>query len=188
MAKPGATFEEGRLIGAGVWNMFGRKRDGTSGTTLVGQGAVIEGSLESEQDIHVDGRVGGSVESAGTVSIGAAGAVLGRVRGDTVTIGGRVEGTVTATSCLHMLSTGCIQGDAFYGSLEVDRGGVIEGQTTPLTSAQAVPEAPAPSDPPRLLPEVTSTLLYPPPPPPPSNGAGLARPPSVPPPPPPEPS
>ncbi len=164
-------------------DVFGRKRDGASGTTVVGQGAVIEGSLESEEDIHVEGRISGSVASAGAVSIGAAGAVIGSVRAETVTIGGRVEGTVTATCCLHMLSTGCIQGDALYGSLEVDRGGVIEGQTTPLTGSQAVPEAPAPPDPPRLLPEVTSTLLYPPPPPP-SNGAGQARPPSIPPPPP----
>lgn len=162
--------------------VFGRKREAT-GATLIGQGAVIEGSLQSDQDIHVDGRVTGSVESAGSVSIGTSGAVRGSVRGENVTVGGRIEGTVTATSCLHMLSTGCVQGDALYGSLEVDRGGVIEGQTTPITGSEAVPVAPDPPDPPRLLPEATSTLLYPPPPPPPSNGAG-ARPPSVPPPPP----
>jgi cytoskeletal protein CcmA (bactofilin family) len=111
--------------------MFGYRRRAKNGT-VIASGASLEGSLRSDGEIHVEGRVHGSVDSTATVSVGTTGTIHGDVRADEVTVGGRVEGTVVATARLRMLATGTIQGDARYGSLEVDRGGQIEGRTVPI--------------------------------------------------------
>lgn len=111
--------------------MFGHRRRAKNGT-VIASGAFLEGSLRSDGDVHVEGRVRGSVDGAAAVSVGPTGTIQGDVRADEVTVGGRVEGTVIATARLHMLSTGTIQGDARYGSLEVDRGGQIEGRAVPI--------------------------------------------------------
>ena len=44
-------------------------------------------------------------------------------------IAGRVEGTVVADERLHVLKNGSVQGDVYYGKLQVDSGGVIDGRS-----------------------------------------------------------
>jgi cytoskeletal protein CcmA (bactofilin family) len=136
--------------------------------TVIAAGASIEGTVRCEGALHVDGRIQGSVESVSTVSVGADGMIKGDVLADEVTVGGRIEGTVIAASRLHMLSTGAIYGDARYGSLEVDRGGLIEGRTIPISGlASPAPETPIADD--ALVeiapaPDSAATRLTPPPP------------------------
>jgi len=110
--------------------MFGKKRD--ANLTSVGVGAVFFGSIQSAGDIHVEGKIEGSVISMSAVSVGPQGIIVGDVKADSVTVGGRIEGTVVAQSRLYMMPGGIIKGDAHYGSLKVDDGGVIDGSTATL--------------------------------------------------------
>lgn len=108
--------------------MFGKSKS-PEGATVIGAGDSIEGSLVIEGMLHVDGRVRGDVKTAGQVSIGPEGLIVGEVEADVVTIAGRIEGRLVAQSHLHVLCTGVFEGDAFFGSLQVDRGGVVHGRT-----------------------------------------------------------
>lgn len=103
--------------------MFGRRPP-----TLLGPASVFRGTFECSEDAQIDGRFEGSIQSSAAVIVGVSGEVQGDISADTVTVAGRVEGSVIARHGLHMLSTGSIKGDATYGTLEVDRGGVIEGR------------------------------------------------------------
>lgn len=115
--------------------MFGKSKK-PAGATVIGAGDSIEGSLIIEGMLHVDGQIQGDVRAAGQVSIGPDGLIVGEVEADVVTIAGRVEGRLVAQSHLHVLSTGVFEGDAFFGSLQVDRGGVVHGSTADLDTAK----------------------------------------------------
>jgi cytoskeletal protein CcmA (bactofilin family) len=115
--------------------MFGRKPP-----TTVGAGTKLRGTIDGgSDDVQVDGQFEGSIQTDSDVTVTAGGAVLGDIRADSVTIGGRVDGTVVAHQQLRMLATGHLHGDAHYGTLEVERGGVIEGRATSDTDGAALP-------------------------------------------------
>ena len=107
--------------------MFG-KQSGSS-TTIIGRGARFVGTLDLEGAVHIEGRCEGTVRAQGHLSVGPRGSVVGELAGRMVTIAGQVEGTVVAQETLHVLKTGGMKGDAYYGRLKVDCGGVIDGRT-----------------------------------------------------------
>ena len=125
--------------------MFGRKTPTAVGPQTVFRGALVCG----DDDLVVAGRIEGTITSEAAVTVVEGGVVTGDVTARVVIVGGRIEGTVVARERLRMRPTGHIQGDARYGSLEVDRGGVIDGHTSALHPGRPALEAavitPAPS-------------------------------------------
>lgn len=109
--------------------MFGSKssRPTTGSATVISNGAVIVGSVRAAGPLRLDGRVEGAVIAEGDAAIGDTGAVLGDVVADELIVQGTVEGTVNVRDDLHLGSHACIRGDVRYGTLQVDRGGVIAG-------------------------------------------------------------
>lgn len=118
--------------------MFGRRKN--SNTTIIGRGARFVGSLELEGPVHIEGECEGTIRAKTELSIGSRGSVLGEVTGSVVTVAGRVEGTVVANEALYVLKTGTLKGDAFYGKLQVDSGGVIDGRSHQGPPSAAVSE------------------------------------------------
>src|SRR5262245_59107866 len=106
--------------------MFGKKP-----ATTVGATTVVRGNFEAgDDDVAVQGRVEGDLRTTGAVTGGVTGVVIGDIEADSVTVAGRVQGVVTARGRLYMHSSGRIDGNVAYGTLEVDRGGIIEGHST----------------------------------------------------------
>lgn len=122
--------------------MFGRKP-----STAVGESSRLRGDLDcGDDELVVAGVIEGTIESNATVTVVEGGAVIGDVTAVVVIVGGRIEGRVIARERLAMRPTGRIQGDACYGSLEVERGGVIEGRASALHESlkEALHERPPP--------------------------------------------
>jgi cytoskeletal protein CcmA (bactofilin family) len=109
--------------------MFGKKTAAATEPTVIGQGAVIEGSLRVSGRVQVDGRIEGSLTVDGMVSVGPTGSVVGDVEADELAVGGRVEGNVTARKHLYVAATGAVCGELCYGSLQVERGAVLDGRS-----------------------------------------------------------
>jgi cytoskeletal protein CcmA (bactofilin family) len=109
--------------------MFGKTSSHSSNTTIIGRGAHFTGTLELEGDAHVEGQCEGTIRAQTQLSVGQHGSVTGELSAGVVVIAGRVEGTTIARETLHVLSTGSLAGDVFYGRLQVDSGGVIDGRT-----------------------------------------------------------
>jgi cytoskeletal protein CcmA (bactofilin family) len=108
--------------------MFGNKsRSESAEPTVIGSGTVVEGSIRVGGPIQVDGQIDGALIAEGDAAIGRTGSVLGDVFADDLMIAGRVEGNVTVRDHLHVASGGSMLGEARYGSLQVDRGGVLAG-------------------------------------------------------------
>jgi len=132
--------------------MFGRKTThAASEPTVLGRGAVVEGTIRACGPIQIDGQVDGTLLVDGAVSVGPNGSVTGELVADEIAVGGRVEGKLTARSHLHIAPGGSVRGEVRYGSLQVDRGGVLDGTTGQgLGAAETAPSATAtrPSKPP----------------------------------------
>ena len=95
--------------------------------TVIGRGAMIEGTVRASGRIQIDGQIDGRLEVDGHVSVGPNGRITGEVIADDLVVGGRVEGKVTAKNHLHVASTGAVKGEVRYGTLQVDRGAAFDG-------------------------------------------------------------
>lgn len=101
---------------------------------MIASATSVKGSLFcGADDTRIDGRLEGSIACEATVTVSEGAHVAGDVDAKIVVVGGVVEGTVIAHERLHMLATGRVHGDAKYGTLQVDRGGVVKGRTMTLT-------------------------------------------------------
>ena len=107
---------------------------------MIAQGSTVRGTLQVHGVVQVDGVVEGNLIAEGHVSVGPEGRVIGDVQADALSVGGHVEGTAVVRGHMHLLSTGRVQGDATYETLEVDRGGVVDGRTQVLQEVQRVPD------------------------------------------------
>lgn len=105
--------------------------------TVVGHGTAIEGTLKAEGSVHIDGMIHGGVEGADVVSVGPDGAVHGEVNAASqVVVGGAVEGIVRVAGLLRVRAGGRVSGEAHYLSLEVEKGGLLQGTSHQLDTAE----------------------------------------------------
>jgi cytoskeletal protein CcmA (bactofilin family) len=109
--------------------MFGKKATSAAEPTVIGRGSVFEGNIRASGHIQVDGHIDGTLHVDGQVSVGPQGVITGEVMADELVIGGRVQGKAHARGHLHVASGGSVRGEVRYGTLQIDRGGVIDGTT-----------------------------------------------------------
>lgn len=111
--------------------MFGNKSKTNASTepTVIGRGTLIEGTVRVSGRVQVDGSIDGTLIAEGPVSVGPSGAINGEVVAHELAVGGRVEGKVSVREHLHVAPNGICRGEVRYGSLQVDRGGVLDGST-----------------------------------------------------------
>ena len=105
--------------------------DGTRSeeATVISKGVKIEGKLSCSGNIRLDGEVQGDISSEGVVIIGENGKVNGQINADSITIGGRVAGTVRAKDKVVLEAKANLKGDIITKILSVDAGAVFNGNT-----------------------------------------------------------
>jgi cytoskeletal protein CcmA (bactofilin family) len=94
---------------------------------VLGKSLHVHGDLKAQGAFRIDGRVEGSVASAGAVIIGEGGAVHGDVSGTDIVVAGQVVGNVTARGHLDIVSSGRVEGDINAKSFRIETGGVFCG-------------------------------------------------------------
>jgi cytoskeletal protein CcmA (bactofilin family) len=103
-------------------------KESASGTiSLVSQQVVVEGEIQGDENLHVDGRVKGSIRLNGDLFVGANGVVEAEVEARNVIIKGALTGKVLAREQLEVQSTGRFNGESTAGSYEIREGAVFEG-------------------------------------------------------------
>src|SRR3954464_13847645 len=120
--------------------MFGRrKQTSTRIDTLLGRTANLNGDLEFSGGLHLDGRVNGNVRSnaddGGALSVSASGFIEGRVEVTNIVMNGTVNGDMCARERLVLGGKARINGNVFYGVIEMAPGAVITGKLIPLSEA-----------------------------------------------------
>jgi cytoskeletal protein CcmA (bactofilin family) len=128
--------------------MFGRrKQTSTRIDTLLGRTANLNGDLEFSGGLHLDGRVNGNVHSSaedgGALSVSESGFIEGRVEVTNIVMNGTVNGDMYARDRLVLGGKARINGNVYYGVIEMAPGAVITGKLIPLTQGAAAADVPA---------------------------------------------
>ncbi len=131
--------------------MLYRKRNERSpaglDTSLIARGTVIRGDLRFSGTLHLDGRIEGTVvaeEEDAMLTLSDSGQVQGEIRVPHALINGHVTGDVHVSARLELGSSGRIDGDLRYHTLEMAAGAQLNGRIS--RQAEELPrELPAPA-------------------------------------------
>lgn len=127
--------------------MFSRESRPPRIDTLIGKGARVQGDIEYEGGMHLDGAVAGSVRSGpapdSTLSVSASGSIEGSVEVPNVLLEGRVKGDIRARERVVLGASARVEGDVYYGIIEMTVGAQIMGKLVRLPPAKATGTAAA---------------------------------------------
>ena len=97
--------------------------------TIISNGVKVEGKISSDGSIRIEGNILGDIDSNGNVTIGELGEVFGKVNGVSITIGGKVQGTINAKEKLILESKADLKGDVYTKILVVEAGASFDGKS-----------------------------------------------------------
>ena len=125
--------------------MFNRDTKQARIDTLIGKASRVHGDLEFAGGLHLDGSIAGNVRadpSAGSsLSISETGSIEGNVEADNVMLNGAVRGDIVARERIVLGATATVQGNVYYGVIEMTLGAQIMGKLTrvPDKGVETVP-------------------------------------------------
>ncbi len=95
--------------------------------TIIGTGTIIEGNVESSDNLRVEGTLKGTIKTKSKIVLGASAVVEGDVYARNAEIQGKVKGKIEVTELL-ILGDGCkVHGDIITNKLEVRDGASFNG-------------------------------------------------------------
>jgi cytoskeletal protein CcmA (bactofilin family) len=114
--------------------------------SLLAQNLVIEGSIQSDSEVQIDGLVRGDVRVE-RLTIGETGRIEGQVAAETAEVRGRVVGAIIAKQ-VRLFSSASVEGDITAEQLAIEPGASFEGRSIKLQRPKAaVAPSPAPTPP-----------------------------------------
>jgi len=107
--------------------------------TLIGANTRINGDVQFSGGLHVDGTIEGNVsadQSSGSkLSISDSGKVQGSIHVANVVLNGLVQGDIVAQTRVDLGRTAQVNGDVYYGLIEMTMGAQINGKLIHQTAA-----------------------------------------------------
>ena len=127
--------------------MFSRDSRPPQIDTLIGKGVRVEGDIDFLGGMHLDGAIAGNVRSdaapGSTLSVSETGSIEGSVEVPNVILQGQVRGDIHAAERVVLGATARVEGDVYYGVIEMTLGAQIMGKLVRLAPAAAAAGAAA---------------------------------------------
>jgi cytoskeletal protein CcmA (bactofilin family) len=126
--------------------MFNRDTKPARIDTLIGKASRVHGDLEFAGGLHLDGSIAGNVRADpsedSSLSISETGSIDGNVEAGSVMLSGTVRGDIHARGRVVLGATARVQGNVYYGVIEMTLGAQIMGKLTRLSDKadEPVPE------------------------------------------------
>ena len=95
--------------------------------SIIGSGSAVDGDIDVDGLLRIDGDVRGSLRVTGKVVVGSAGRVEAPIRARSAIIGGTVKGDVYVLERLRILEGGVVIGNVFAPRFEAEEGTVVHG-------------------------------------------------------------
>jgi cytoskeletal protein CcmA (bactofilin family) len=130
-------------------NMFSRDTKQARIDTLIGKASRVHGDLEFAGGLHLDGSIAGNVRAepveGSSLSVSETGSIEGNVEAGNVMLSGSVRGDIVARERVVLGATAKVQGNVYYGVIEMTLGAQIMGKLTRLSekTAETAPEGAA---------------------------------------------
>ena len=115
-------------------------------STWIGQDTLVEGKITTREDICIQGRLKGAVESSAAVLIPEGGHVEADIVARNVTIHGRVAGDVEAVEKAEIGASGVLAGGILAATVVVHAGATFEGSVRSRNKPESKPGQPAPEE------------------------------------------
>jgi cytoskeletal protein CcmA (bactofilin family) len=110
--------------------------------TFFSAGSRIEGTLELEGEVKLDGQISGKVAGTGVIVIGEHANLQADVSAPMIVVHGVVRGELRATDRLELHRTAKVKGVISAPRLRVDEGAVFEGECKMAIKDAAKVDAP----------------------------------------------
>ena len=104
--------------------------DGTFVNSIVGEGTRLNGELDLNGLLRIDGDFSGTIRTNGKVLIGKNGRAKCTITASTVVVGGALRGNIYSSEKVIILSSGIIFGNIFTPRLIVEEGVILDGTCT----------------------------------------------------------
>jgi len=111
--------------------------EGSQDVTIISNGVKVEGKISSDSSMRIDGTIQGDINCQQNVTIGEHGDVNGKVNGQSITIGGKVHGSVSAKQKLILESKSQLKGDVFTKILVVEAGANFDGKSNMVGAGES---------------------------------------------------
>jgi cytoskeletal protein CcmA (bactofilin family) len=111
------------------------------GLSIVAFGMTVNGDLDSQGTVKVEGAVNGQIRSRGQVLVARDGAVVGDIEAREAIVGGVVQGSIRAEERVEVQAGASIEGDITTRRIMVAEGGLLNGL---VHMAESVVEAQSP--------------------------------------------
>ncbi|MFL6600598.1 MAG: polymer-forming cytoskeletal protein [Steroidobacteraceae bacterium] len=130
--------------------MFNRDTKQARIDTLIGKASRVHGDLEFAGGLHLDGSIAGNVRAnpiqGSSLSISETGSIEGNVEAVNVMLNGSVLGDIIARERVVLGATARVQGNVYYGVIEMTLGAQIMGKLTRVSGkGDPLPEGAAES-------------------------------------------
>jgi len=113
--------------------------------SILGENCRLNGNIETASKVILCGNFEGAI-SCNTLETGVDSRVSAKIIAGDVLISGFFEGEIVCHNVLTVARTGRVFGKVSYGTLTVEAGGIIEGNTSKLQSRDkkvlSIPESP----------------------------------------------
>ena len=106
-----------------------KKDEGSVGERWLEVDASMTGTLAFKDPVNlqINGRFEGTLDTKGNLSIGEKATVKATIRGEAITIGGTVQGTISATSHVELLASARVTGKVISPRVMMKDGAVLHG-------------------------------------------------------------
>jgi len=91
------------------------------------EGTTIEGTINSQSNIRIDGTVNGMINTKGRLVVGPKGRIEGDVICNNAEVEGTIDGQIKVNELLSLRSTAKILGDMHTGKLAIEPGASFTG-------------------------------------------------------------
>ncbi|MBK7232509.1 MAG: polymer-forming cytoskeletal protein [Saprospiraceae bacterium] len=102
-------------------------------------GTLVEGTVQADSDIRVDGTLRGTLVCKGKVIIGPKGQIEGEIKAQNAVIEGMFKGTIQIEDLLHVKETAHVEGEINTDKLSVNPGAkfnVVSKMSSQISSRQ----------------------------------------------------
>jgi cytoskeletal protein CcmA (bactofilin family) len=95
----------------------------------IGRSVFIKGEVSGSEDIYVDGQVEGNIQLSGNnLTIGPNGRVRANISAKNVTVGGTLDGNITASERTELRKTAVTNGDVQTKRIAIEEGAFFKGK------------------------------------------------------------
>lgn len=100
----------------------------TAQINMIGEGTVFEGTLRSENDLRISGRIVGKLHVGGKAFVAKGGVVEGEMIATNAEVAGSVQGEIKIKELLVLKGTARVDGNIEAVRLIVEEGSVFNGK------------------------------------------------------------